>query len=79
MHKKSEKKLIDRKVRKIRGIIIKSSHFDRKQGEAVCQMTRIDVLSQIHEPIEVHLVPDVEHGEVLIDPRGNGSLQSPHI
>jgi len=38
-------------------------------------MTRLDVMAQLNEPIEVHLVPDVEKGEVLIDSRGRGSLQ----
>jgi hypothetical protein len=38
-------------------------------------MTKLDVLSALHEPVEVHLVPDFEKGEVLLDLRGRGSLQ----
>jgi hypothetical protein len=76
MHRKSTKKLQDRNKRKIRGIILNNSLYDRKTSEFVSKMTRLDVLGQLHEPIEVHLVPDFEVGEVLIDTRGQGSLQS---
>jgi hypothetical protein len=72
MHKRSQQKL---QARKIRGIILRGSHFDRQRGESICKLTRIDVLAQLKEPVEVHLVPDVEPGEVLVDPRGTGSLQ----
>jgi len=30
---------------------------------------------ELYDPVEVHLVPDVEKGEVLLDPQGKGSLQ----
>ena len=32
-------------------------------------------LGQLKESVEVHLVPEVEKGEVLIDQRGRKSLQ----
>ena len=35
----------------------------------------MDVLGALKEPVEVHLVPDVEKGEVLTDTRGRGTLQ----
>ena len=41
----------------------------------ISRMTRLEVMGQLKEPIEVHLVPDVEKGEVLLDSRGRGSLQ----
>jgi hypothetical protein len=72
MHKRNQKKLLQRKIR---GIILRGSFFDRALGEAVSKMTRLDVLARLSEPVEVHLVPDVERGEVLVDPRGTGSLQ----
>ncbi len=72
MHKRNQRKLQERKIR---GIILRGSFYDRRLGEAVSQMTRLDVMAQLREPVEVHLVPDVERGEVLIDPRGAGSLQ----
>ena len=75
MHKKSAKKLMDRQVRRIRGIILNGSFVDRKIGETVSRMTRLEVMEQLHEPIEVHLIPDVEKGEVLSDSRGQGSFQ----
>ncbi len=72
MHKKNTRKLQERKIR---GIILRGSFYDRALGEAISKMNRVDVLSALAEPVEVHLVPDVERGEVLIDPRGTGSLQ----
>ncbi len=74
MHKRNQRKMQERKIR---GIILRGSFYDRALGEAVSKMTRLDVMTQLAEPVEVHLVPDVEKGEVLIDPRGTGSLQAP--
>ena len=54
---------------------MKSSFHDKKKSEVVSKMTRIEVIGQLQEPIEVHLVPDIEKGEVLIDSRASGSLQ----
>ncbi|MGA2387258.1 MAG: hypothetical protein ABSG33_12095 [Candidatus Bathyarchaeia archaeon] len=73
MHKRSKQKLLERKIR---GIILRGSHYDRAKGESICKLTRLDVLGQLKEPVEVHLVPDVERGEVLINPQGTGSLQA---
>jgi hypothetical protein len=72
MHKRNSKKLLERTIR---GIILHGSFYDRNLGETVSKTTRVDVLAQLNEPVEVHLVPDVEQGEVLIDSRGTGSLQ----
>ena len=74
-HKRNNTKL---QQRKIRGIILQGSFYDRNQGETISTMTRIDVMELLNEPVKVHLIPDVEKGEVLIDPRGNGSMQSPN-
>jgi len=63
--------------RKIRGIILHGSFYDRNHGEVISTMTRIDIMGLLNEPVEVHLIPDIEKGEVLIDPRGNGSMQKP--
>ena len=73
MHKRSANKL---QQRKIRGIIVRGSYFDRRLGETVSKLTREDVMGQLKEPVEVNLVPDLERGEVLIDPQGRGSLQA---
>ncbi|HMK94085.1 MAG TPA: hypothetical protein VK536_01665 [Candidatus Limnocylindrales bacterium] len=75
MHRKNAKKLMDRQVRRVRGIILNGGFHDRKIGEIVSKMTRLEVMEQLHEPIEVHLIPDVEKGEVLSDSRGQGSFQ----
>ena len=75
MHKKNARKLEERKIRRIRGIILNGSFHDREIGETVSRMTRLEVMEQLHEPIEVHLIPDVEKGEVLVDSRGLGSFQ----
>jgi len=76
MHKKNSDKLQKRKIRRI---IMRNIHYDRKISEVVSKITRLDVMAQLNEPIEVHLVPDIEKGEVLIDPRGNGSLQKADV
>lgn len=72
MHKRNQQKLLQRRIR---GIILRGSFYDRNLGENVSRMTRVDVLGELREPVEVHLVPDVEVGEVLVDSRGSGSLQ----
>ena len=71
MHKRKQSKLQARKIQKI---ILEGSFNDRKMGEVVSMITRLDVIAQLHEPVEVHLVPDIEKGEVLVDSRGRGSL-----
>jgi hypothetical protein len=73
MHKRSTYKL---QKRKIQTIILNGSYRDKQHGEAVSKFTREEVIRQLKDPIEVHLVPDIEKGEVLIDPRGRGSLQA---
>ena len=72
MHRRNTNKL---QARKIRGIILRNSFYDRKTSEVICRITRLGVLGKLNEPVEVHLVPDVEKGEVLIDSRGRGSFQ----
>jgi len=72
MHKRNASKLQERKIR---GIILRNSHYDKKISEVISKITRLDILAQLNEPVEVHLVPDVERGEVLIDTRGSGTLQ----
>ena len=59
MQKRNQKKMQERKIR---GIILRGSFYDRGLGETVSQMTRVDVMAQLHEPVEVHLVPDVARG-----------------
>ena len=56
-------------------MIFKNSFHDFRQGETVSQVSREDILGQLHEPVTVGDVPDVEKGEVLVDSRGRGSLQ----
>jgi hypothetical protein len=72
VHKRKNNK---KQERKIRGIILHGSYHDRKVGEIVSKMTRVDVMTHLDEPVEVHLIPDLEKGEVLLDLRGMGSFQ----
>jgi hypothetical protein len=72
MHKREAKKLQARKIQKI---IINNSHHDKRKAEIISKMTRLELLAQLNEPVEDQLIPDIEKGEILIDPRGNGSLQ----
>jgi hypothetical protein len=71
-HKRNNTKL---QQRKIRGIILQGSFYDRNHGEVVSTMARVDIMGLLNEPVKVQMIPDIEKGEVLIDPRGNGSLQ----
>jgi len=71
-HKRKTNKLL---ARKIRGLILRKSFHDRNLSEITSTMTRLDVMLELHESVEVHLVPDVEKGEVLLYPRAKGSLQ----
>ena len=76
MHKKNIEKLQAAKIQKI---ILHDSFQDKKLAEVISRTTRLEVLGQFKDPIEVHLVPDVEKGEVLIDLRGRGSFQKEEI
>jgi len=61
---------------RIRGLIFNSSFHDMQRCETVCQISRMDILALLTEPVvEVGDVPDVEKGEVLLDSRGTGSFQ----
>lgn len=73
MHRRRE---ADLQKRKIRGIIFRNSFRDAAGGETISRITRLDVLSMVHEPVMICDVPDVEKGEVLVDLRGRGSMQS---
>jgi hypothetical protein len=72
VHKRKNNK---KKERKIRGIILHSSYHDRKVGEFVSKLTRVDIMAHLDEPVEVQLIPDIEKGEVLIDSIGRGTFQ----
>jgi hypothetical protein len=73
MHKRSTNKL---QQRKIQTIILNGSYHDKQHGETISRLAREEIIGQLKEPVEVHLIPDIEKGEVLTDPRGRGSLQA---
>jgi len=75
-HKHSKAKLQERKILRI---IRRGSFYDRNRCELVSTITRIEVMAQLKEPVEVYLIPDVEKGEVLLDQQGKGSLQREDI
>ena len=72
MHKRNPDKL---QARKIRRIIMKGSFHEKEKAEFINMMTRVDVMEELHEPVMVHHVPDVEIGEILKNLRGEGTLQ----
>ena len=77
MHRKKGTKIQERKRRRIRGIILGSGFADRNKGEIVCKITVLEVMEKLRgEQLEVHIIPDIEKGEVLLDPRGEGSFQN---
>jgi hypothetical protein len=61
--------------RRIRRIILVAAYYDRERSEVVSEVSRLDVIRMLAEPVQVSLVPDIVKGEVLIDARGTGSLQ----
>jgi len=73
MHKRNPNTL---QQRKIQTIILNGSYRDKQHGETISKLTREEVMGKVKEPIEVHLIPDLEKGEVLIDSRGRGSFQA---
>ena len=79
MHKKNVKRELERnrrfQKRMIQGIIFNDSFNDKKVCELVSKLDRIEVMGKIKGCFEVHLVPDVEKGEVLVDLRGRGTFQ----
>jgi len=38
-------------------------------------MARLVVMLELLDPVEAHLVPNIEKGDVLLNLRGEGSLQ----
>jgi hypothetical protein len=74
MHKRSSGKL---QARRVRGIILRESFYDRNLCEVVSRVTRSDVMALLSGLVEADLVqvPDVEKGEVLLDSRGKGTFQ----
>jgi hypothetical protein len=52
--------------------------FDRLKGESVCRSTSSEVadnLTAVFGVLILGAVPDVDHGSVLTDPRGEGAFQ----
>lgn len=72
VHKKSREKGQRRLIRKI---ILSSSFRDGIRAETVSRLSRLEVLELLMRSIEVDAVPDVQKGEILVDSRGEGSLQ----
>jgi hypothetical protein len=72
MHKRSGGKL---QARRVRGIILRGSFYDRNVSEVVSRVSRLDVMALLSGLVEVDLVPDIEKGEVLLDSRGRGTFQ----
>jgi hypothetical protein len=72
MHKRSSLKL---QARRVRGVILRGSFYDRNVCEVVSKMSRSDVIALLAWSVEVEVVPNVEKGEVLLDSRGRGTFQ----
>jgi hypothetical protein len=72
MHKRSAGKL---QARRVRGIILRGSFYDRNVCEVISRVSRLDVMALLGGLVEVDLIPDVEKGEVLLDSRGRGTFQ----
>lgn len=57
-------------------MILDSSHRDRERGENVCLVSQDELASLIRSYSDLSDLPMVEKGEILIDPRGQGSFQT---
>ena len=62
-------------IRAVRGIIRDRCFYDREKREEINLLTRREVLGILQSSMPVWLVPDLTRGEVLIDTRGEGTLQ----
>ena len=72
VHKRSRDKLLQRQIRRI---IYSQSYSDNLASETVSQVSRIDVIALLNQPVCISDVPDVENGEILVDSRWTGSFQ----
>ena len=72
VHKRCKKSLLRRQIH---SLIFNKSYFDHQRSEIICRVSRVEIIDLLPQPIDLHVVPDVENGEVLIDPLGNGSFQ----
>jgi hypothetical protein len=48
--------------RRIRRIILVAAYYDRERGEVVSEVSRLDVIRMLAEPVQVSLVPGIVHG-----------------
>jgi hypothetical protein len=75
-HKRSRKAHIRRVAT---NLMLRIAFWDREKAETISTVNRsklIEMLSErISGEVQTHFVPDVESGEVLMDRRGQGSLQ----
>lgn len=62
--------------RHIHSLIMNSSRRDSERAENVCLISRNDLLDIVCEYADLSVVPDIVKGEILIDARGQGSLQT---
>ncbi len=51
------------------------SYYDHERSEIVCRVSRVEIIDLLRQPIDLHVVPDIEKGEVLVDSLGHGSFQ----
>lgn len=72
VHKRCKKSLLRRHIH---GLILNKSYFDHERSEIVCRVSRVEIIDLLPQPIDLHVVPNIEKGEVLIDSLGQGSFQ----
>jgi hypothetical protein len=82
-HKRSAEAVLRREARsmlkmRLRSLVLARSFRDRERSETVCLLSRVELLGlacSAGSAVQVCDVPDVEHGEILVDSRGQGSFQ----
>jgi hypothetical protein len=73
VHKRRQESLLKRHIRHL---IFDNSRYDRERAEHVSLVSRIELLDLVQPNSDLSVFPDVIKGEILIDSRGRGSLQT---
>jgi hypothetical protein len=72
VHQHSPEKQIQRQATRL---ILATAYQDRIVSESVCTLSRAQVFDKLPGIVDRSLVPNVEHGEILVNSRGEGTFQ----
>lgn len=77
MQHRGQRSTLGQQRRYAKHVVAETCRLDRRRGEQVCMLTGSQVLDAVQEKFDDVAVgvADFEKGEVLSDPRGEGSFQ----